>query len=642
MKDVAGNALATDYAWGFSTVTTSPFSSIWDETTTPATASANDTNAVEVGVKFRSEIAGYITGVRFYKGVNNTGTHIGNLWDSNGQLLSTATFVNESASGWQQVNFGTPVSIVANTTYVASYHTGSGGYALDGGYFLGGGVDNAPLRALANGEDGGNGVYIYSATSAYPSQTYNGGNYWVDVVFATEVIPDTTAPSVSVTSPVEGASLQGVATVTGSATDNVGVTSVQFQLNGVNLGAPDLASPYTVSWDTTVSTNGAYQITAIATDAAGNSTTSPVVNVTVANPVDTTAPTVLSVTPADAAADVAVDGAVTAVFSEAMDPASIDGTTVELRDGNNNLVPASVNYDGPSRTATVTPSGPLANGTQYTALVRGGATDPVVKDAAGNALAADYTWSFITVAGAGANCPCSIWDETTTPATASANDTGAVEVGVKFRSEIAGYITGVRFYKGVNNTGTHIGNLWDSNGQLLSTATFVNESVSGWQQVDFGTPVSVAANTTYVASYHTGSGGYAVDGGYFLGGGVDNAPLRALANGEDGGNGVYIYSATSAYPSQTYNGGNYWIDVVFATSVAADTTAPTVLSVTPADGATDVASDGVVTAVFSEAMDPASISGSTIELRDGGNNLVSATVSYDDRARRRRSRHRHR
>ena len=61
---------------------------------------------------------GYITGIRFYKGSGNTGTHVGHLWTSTGTLLATATFSNETASGWQQVNFATPVAITAGTTYV--------------------------------------------------------------------------------------------------------------------------------------------------------------------------------------------------------------------------------------------------------------------------------------------------------------------------------------------------------------------------------------------------------------------------------------------------------------------------------------------------------------------------------------------
>jgi hypothetical protein len=83
------------------------------------------------------------------------------------------------------VNFATPVSITAGTVYVASYFAPVGRYAGDGGYFATTGVDNGPLHALKDGVSGGNGVYAYGSTSAFPSNTFNSANYWVDVVFAT-------------------------------------------------------------------------------------------------------------------------------------------------------------------------------------------------------------------------------------------------------------------------------------------------------------------------------------------------------------------------------------------------------------------------------------------------------------------------
>ena len=124
VQDIAGNPLATDEVWSFTT--SEPIFTIWDASTVPTVPSSSDPNAIEVGVKFQTDAAGLITGIRFYKGASNTGTHIGNLWTSTGQLLATATFSNETASGWQQVNFDTPVSITPNTTYVASYHTDVG------------------------------------------------------------------------------------------------------------------------------------------------------------------------------------------------------------------------------------------------------------------------------------------------------------------------------------------------------------------------------------------------------------------------------------------------------------------------------------------------------------------------------------
>ena len=91
--------------------------------------------SVELGVKFRSDVAGTITGIRFYKASANTGTHVGNLWSSTGTLLATATFTNETASGWQQVAFSSPVAITADTVYVASYHAERGHYSADVNYF---------------------------------------------------------------------------------------------------------------------------------------------------------------------------------------------------------------------------------------------------------------------------------------------------------------------------------------------------------------------------------------------------------------------------------------------------------------------------------------------------------------------------
>ena len=95
--------------------------------------------------------------------------------------------------------------------------------------------------------------------------------------------PDASPPAVSVTSPAGGATVSGTVTVTGSASDNVGVAGVQFLLDGANLGAEDTSAPYSVSWNTATASNGSHTLTARARDAAGNQTTSTVVTVTVSN-----------------------------------------------------------------------------------------------------------------------------------------------------------------------------------------------------------------------------------------------------------------------------------------------------------------------------------------------------------------------
>jgi beta-lactamase superfamily II metal-dependent hydrolase len=102
--------------------------------------------------------------------------------------------------------------------------------------------------------------------------------------------PDTTPPTVSITSPTNGAIVSGTTSVTASASDNVGVTKVEFYLDGA-IQSTDTTSPYAWSWNTTTATNAGHTLTAIAYDAATNSATSSAVSVTVNNVADTTPPT---------------------------------------------------------------------------------------------------------------------------------------------------------------------------------------------------------------------------------------------------------------------------------------------------------------------------------------------------------------
>jgi uncharacterized protein DUF4082 len=160
-------------------------------------------------------------------------------------------------------------------------------------------------------------------------------------------------------------------------------------------------------------------------------------------------------------------------------------------------------------------------------------------------------------------CPCTIWPSTTRPTIVADSDTNAVELGLRFKADVNGYISGVRFYKSTYNTGTHVGRLWSNSGQLLAQATFTNETASGWQQVNFATPVAIIANTPYVISYHVPSGRYSVDNDYFASTGIDNPPLHALRNGVSGGNGVYRYGAGGVFPTYSWRSSSYWVQPVF-------------------------------------------------------------------------------
>jgi methionine-rich copper-binding protein CopC len=521
-RDTSGNT-ATAFTWSFKTAGACPCS-IFPSDATPGTASSGDRDPVELGVKFTADTAGSVTGLRFYKGPNNTGTHVGRLWRADGTLLKTATFTNETATGWQTVTFPSPLEVTAGTTYVASYHAPAGGYAVDGGFFTAGAHDNAPLHALSDAAATGNGVYRYGPSGSFPNETFGGSNYWVDVLFTTGPATDTQAPAVESTDPVDGqTSVPPSAGIRATFDEPVQAATVQFTLTG-------------------------------------------------------------------------------------------PGSTA---------VAGTASYDAASTTSRFTPASPLAYNTVYTASVTG------ARDLAGNTMAGIRTWSFRTApAPGGGGCPCTIWPDTAVPPVTSHTDPGAVEVGTKFRADSAGYVTGVRFFKGAGNTGSHVGNLWTADGTLLAKVVFSGESTAGWQQANFTTPVAITANTTYVVSYHAPNGRYAVTLGGFASAGVDSPPLHALANGVDGPNGVYRYGA-DAFP---INGSdhNYWVDVVFTTTLPTDTTAPAVTSSAPAAGATGAAATTTPTATFSEPVEAASV---RMTVTGPGTTAVTGTTTYDSATR---------
>ena len=187
---------------------------------------------------------------------------------------------------------------------------------------------------------------------------------------------------------------------------------------------------------------------------------------------------------------------------------------------------------------------------------------------------------------------------------------------MKFTSNQNGFITGIRFYKSNGNTGTHIGNLWTTGGALLASAVFAGETSSGWQQVNFSNPVVITAGTTYVASYYAPNGRYSVDEAFFAATGVGNPPLQALANSVSA-NGVFSYGSTSTFPDSAFNASNYWVDVVFFTTVTVPS-GPVVTAVSPANGTTNVATATSVSATFNESMNPSTISSSTFQLSSAG------------------------
>ncbi|WP_285501440.1 DUF4082 domain-containing protein [Actinokineospora sp. NBRC 105648] len=328
---------------------------------------------------------------------------------------------------------------------------------------------------------------------------------------------------------------------------------------------------------------------------------------------DNTPPVVQSTSPASGGTNAYVDGSISATFNEAVDPGSVQFTV----NANGSPIPGSVSVD--DKVVTFTPTDLLPANKVHSVTLN-------ATDGFGNALAQAKTWSFTT----GTNlqpCPCNLF-KSRTPATVDAGDASDVELGVKFTVGASANVTGVRFYKNFNNTGTHTGSIWSTTGQRLATGTFANESGSGWQTLTFAQPLQIQAGQTYIASYRAPNGHYSVDNGYFAAQGAGRGVLTAPSSPAGGGNGVYVYGG--GYPSSSYNANNYWVDPVVDTN-GADNTAPTVSSTTPASGATGVSTGTGVTANFSEPINPASLQFSVTQ---NGVGVVSGTteVATDGRS----------
>jgi hypothetical protein len=212
-------------------------------------------------------------------------------------------------------------------------------------------------------------------------------------------------------------------------------------------------------------------------------------------------------------------------------------------------------------------------------------------------------WTFTTVSKVAADRPCSIWPATTVPAIADLKmDRQRPRHGGSVRH--AGYITGTRFYKSALNT-ARTGQV--TNAGTMRLATFTNESASGWQQMAFPSTVAIAANTTYVISYLAPNGHYSNQDGYFATAGFYSPPLEALQDGVAGGNGLYIYSSSNVFPTQSFASSSYFVDAVFTASIGPDLTPPSVQSTNPFAGASGVLTTTNVLVTFNEPVNQTTV-----------------------------------
>jgi hypothetical protein len=417
---------------------------------------------------------------------------------------------------------------------------------------------------------------------------------------------DHTPPTSAITTPAGSSFPEGQnTTITGSSIDTGGgmVGGVEVSTDGGTTWHPagGTASNWTYTWDTPGP--GTYNIKSRATDDSVNTETpGPGITVTV-----TPTATVTLFQNSDTPAEVTANDNKSAELGVKFTP-SVSGTISGFRiyEGPQNIGTQVANlwtatgtllgsatfssaHDGWQQVNLATPVSITAGNTYVASYHSNGFysdtanyfvvphTSGVLTDPASNAQGPDGVFAYgasSTFPTKGVesatnywvdvvfNPPASLFQSTDTPATVTVNDPVAAELGVKFTASSAGTINGIRFYKGPQNTGTHVVDLWSSTGTKLASATTTNETASGWQEADFTTPASITPGTTYVAAYHTNTGFYSADSGYFNNTRT-TGPLTAPSSGTSGGNGVYAYSAGDTFPNNTFKASNYWVDPVF-------------------------------------------------------------------------------
>jgi hypothetical protein len=626
---------------------------------TPERADAGDGESIELGVKFRSDVAGTIEGIRYFKSAANTGTHTGSLWTANGELLAEATFTGETTSGWQQVRFATPVAIKPNVTYVAGYFAPKGHYSdtawqLNNPPATGASILEYPPLHILPDVGNENGVYEYAPSAAFPSNGYHADNYWVDVLFSAAEVPGAvtgvnatagigeatvtwTAPgagpgptSYRVT-PYIGATAQTPVTVAAPATSKAvtglkGGTAYTFKVAAVNesgagpesepSNAVTPIAPTVAGAPTGVTATAGALSASVAWTAPASEGGSPITGYRITPYVGATAQTAVNV--AATARSATVSG-LTAGTSYTFKVAAVNAVGTGPESAASGAVvpiaaatpgaPTAVAASAKSSGALVSWTAPTSNGgsaiTGYRITPYSGTKALASTAAAATATSASvtglpdgspYTFKVAALNAVGpgpesapsaAVTPYDTIFDLATPGTPDSGDSGAVELGVRFHSEVAGTVEGIRFYKAATNTGTHTGSLWTAGGELLGQATFSGETASGWQGVKFATPVAIQAGTTYVAGYYAPAGHYSANGPT-LASAVVNAPLVAEASGSVG-NGVYAYGSGATFPSNSYAASNYWVDVLFkpaALPVAPG--APTAVSAVAGSGSASV------------------------------------------------------
>jgi Domain of unknown function (DUF4082) len=440
---------------------------------TPHNTNYNDSDDINVGVKFHVNGAPYVTGVKFYKGVDNTGTHVAHLRLSGEEVdLASEAFTSETSSGWQTVYFDEPVPVAPNdlesAPYIVWVSMPHGHYAADGGMAGGFNHFDQPSNVAFGDrysdavyiESGDSGLYSYTADHTVEPANETTVNYWVSPIIDDEVAPQ-----------------------------DVG-----------GLTATDDAAGTLVEWST----------------AAGDE-------------------------------NEVYDSGYNTVRTDFIRTEGMTSTIIGSQIGN------SPYWIGPLGTQQDTTALP---GKDYTYTVK-------VYDACGNAS----TGASDEVSTASQSLT-NIFS--TNPANVD-NTTEKLVVGMHWQTDTAGEVWGVRFHRGTGTSPTDgsqfRATLWDSNGDVLASA-FVpaGNQQTGWIDVRFEEPVSVAANHDYVVGYYSPNGKESYTNNVFTSP-VTNSTLTAREDDESTPNGVYAQggsvTSTTFPTNRAANATWYGIDVNF-------------------------------------------------------------------------------
>ena len=512
----------------------------------------------ELGTKVTVSEPTQLIALRFYKDPAETGTHVGRVWNGSGTQIASVTYQNETGSGWQRQSLASPVTLQPGQTYTVSVGLNAFYTKTVGG--LANQLSSGPISTVANGT---NGVFN-QVKGSFPNDTWGSSNYFADVVVK---LPSSPAHVPQVVSQTPSAGATGVAPgATVSARFNYSlapstVTASSFTLTDQSghavagtVGYDEDTRTATFTPADALDTGTAYTArltTAIRSD-DDSALAAPVVWTFATIP--PVPPTVVQTSPVAGATDVSRHVTVTAKFSQPMDPATINGSTVTLRGPGGASVPAGVSYNALTRSAELVPSASLTPSSTYTARVSTG-----VESGHDMPMDAPLEWSFTT-----STCPCSLFNGAGTPEFTNldtANGRGgagpySLEMGVKLRVTQPAELEGIRFYKATDETGTHVGRLWTGSGQLVASVTFTGESASGWQEQSFASPVDLAPGQTYVVSVGFNSRFNMTR--YVFGSQITSGPLQSVVDGQNG-----IFSdAGGVFPTQSWGDSNYWVDGV--------------------------------------------------------------------------------